>query len=246
MPWASSVAAHAVDGCELVLDRRRRPEDERTRDELEAAWRAILERRPHVFDGDLLSVRAIDVDGGRLRLEVETVGYREYLVQREGLELGVRPLGVTGVTYIGERVLIGRRSALVTQYPDRWEPVPAGSVAGPPPEVADGDVLAEQVLSELEEETGIRRGDVSELTVVGVIEDRADRVVDVCFRLHVEAAGVGDTVAAQADEHSEIRLCPPAEAERLAADAVASVPTMAPALALAARPAWPRWSAGRC
>ena len=186
---------------------------------------------PQLFDGPLLSVVALHVDGRDVRIEAAIVGYRDFVVQRQTpLALGVRPLAVTGVTRAGDGVLLGLRSASATQYPGLWEPVPAGSVAPS----AEPAALEDQLLAELREELGISRDEVASIALAGVVADESDGVVDVCFTLSVADAVGRRAVAehARLDEHSELRLCSPDAARALAADAAASVPTMAPMLAL--------------
>jgi 8-oxo-dGTP pyrophosphatase MutT (NUDIX family) len=241
---ASDYVVRHIDGCELRVAPHRTPREPELSAAIDAAWGAITARRPHVFDGELLSVRGVGVSGGRLCLDVERVGYKDYLVQREGLKLGVRPLAVTGVTLAGDDILIGRRSRLVTQFPGLWEPVPAGTVGLPPGDEGSQDVLAgqqqphrveEQLLRELDEEAGIPRESALSVVVIGVIEDASDGVVDVCFRVDVERAQAERAISGRSDqsEHEELRLCSPAEAQSLAADPTAAVPTRAPALPLA-------------
>ena len=210
----------------------RAPLDRAVERAVEAAWRTILAAEPQLFDGRLLSVRDLRVEGGTAKIEAEVVGYRDFVVQRRGLaDLGVRPLGVTGITRAGDGVLLGRRTADVTQYPGRWEPVPAGSVS--PSDAAH--VLEDQLLTELREEAGIGRADVESIAVVGVVDDEADDVVDVCFALTVPESVARRAVAEHANpgEHDELALRPAGAARELAADASAAVPTMAPMLRLA-------------
>ena len=205
------------------------PAVERT---VDAAWRTILATEPQLFDGRLLSVRDLRVEDGTAKIEAEIASYRDFVVQRRGLaDLGVRPLGVTGITRAGDGVLLGRRTAHVTQYPGVWEPVPAGSVS--PSDAAD--VLEDQLLAELREEAGIGRDEVEAIAVVGVVDDEADGVVDVCFVLTVPESVARRAVAEHANpgEHDELALRPARAAHELAADAAAAVPTMAPMLRLA-------------
>ena len=197
-----------------------------------AAWRTILAGDPHLFDGPLLSVRSLRVADRTVHIEAEVVGYRDFVVQRRGFaDLGVRPLGVTGVTRAGDGVLLGRRSPRATQYPSLWEPVPAGSVE--PSRAAN--VLEDQLLAELREETGISPDDVGTIAFVGVVDDEADAVVDVCFALTVPESIARRSVAehVKPGEHDELTLRSASAARELAADASAAVPTLGPMLRLA-------------
>jgi 8-oxo-dGTP pyrophosphatase MutT (NUDIX family) len=224
-------SATAASRCELVIVARR-PLDPAVERAVDAAWRSIRAGEPQLFDGALLSVRDLRTANGTVRIEAEVVGYRDFVVQRRGLaDLGVRPLGVTGITRAGDAVLLGRRTTSVTQYPGRWEPVPAGSVS--PSDRPD--VLEDQLLAELGEETGIDHDEVEAIAVVGVVDDEADHVIDVCFALTVAEAAARRAVAEHANpaEHAELALRSASAAVALAADASAAVPTMAPMLRLA-------------
>jgi 8-oxo-dGTP pyrophosphatase MutT (NUDIX family) len=84
---------------------------------------------------------------------VQECSYRFYAVQRadgdwQGLDCGVRPLGVKALTRRGEALLMGRRSRRVAFYPGLWEFVPGGGLE-------PGVEPAVQVLRELSEEAGM-------------------------------------------------------------------------------------------
>ena len=230
-------SATPVNRCELLISAGRGGHEPALERQIESAWRALTAANPRLFDGPLLSVRGLAVEGGALTLEAEVVGYREFVVQRGGLDLGVRPLAVTGVTWVGPDVLIGRRSAHVTQYPKRWEPVPAGSVAPPGRDTDAQAALASQLMSELGEEAGIVSAWVRAIDVVGVIDDLDNHVIDVCFAVTVDEGRARTAIRDRSpcDEHTDLRLCSADAVRKLALDRRAAVPTMALALELAAR-----------
>ena len=210
----------------------RAPPDPDVERAVDAAWQTIRSAEPQLFDGRLLSVRDLRVVDGTVHIEAEVVGYRDFVVHRRGLaDLGVRPLGVTGITRAGDGVLLGRRTSRVTQYPGLWEPVPAGSVS---PSDAP-DVLEHQLFAELREEAGIGRDEVEAIAVVGVVDDEADHVVDLCFVISVPEAVARRAVAEHKNpgEHDELALRSAGAARELAGDAATAVPTMAPMLRLA-------------
>jgi HAD superfamily hydrolase (TIGR01509 family) len=208
---------------------------------IDREWDAALGERPHLVDGEILSVLRIhQLLGGELVVEAVRSPYRAFLAQRRGIPLGLRPLGVAGVTVLQSSsddrrgIVIGRRGAHVTQYPLAWELVPSGGL--PPSRLcSDGTVDAKaQIASELTEEVGaVVKGEPIDLAL---IEDAGDAVVDLCYRLEVRADPDALSRHASANgEYDRIALLPlesPREALR-AYDA--RVPTVEPLLELLAR-----------
>lgn len=121
-----------------------------TIDEVDRAWAHACERNPRLFDGPLWHVAGVSRNGhGGVTLHVIESSYRFHAVRREGLETGIRPLGVKGLTRRGERLLLGRRSAGVHAEGGLWEFVPGGTLE-------PGRAPAEAIAHELHEEAGWR------------------------------------------------------------------------------------------
>lgn len=199
------------------------------------AWDSALARRPHLSDGEILVVDRIVAERDALIVEVARTRYRRFIAQRSGLALGLRPLGVSGVTIVhgptGESgIVLGRRTSSVTQYPGCWELVPSGGL--PASRAAlDGAVDAPgQLLEELAEEVGVKPR--AALVPLGLVEDLDEGVLDLCFLVETDEAPTLN------DEYDEIRLLPLADPRRaLAAIALAPgqlVATVEPLLGLLA------------
>lgn len=118
-------------------------------DEVDAAWERLRRRVPRAHDGPMLHVLGTGRDGhGGVSIHCVQTSYRFHAVGREGLDTGVRPLGVKAICVTPEgRLLMARRSVETLNYPGAWEFVPAGTME---PGVAPDDM----VLRELREETG--------------------------------------------------------------------------------------------
>ena len=122
--------------------------------EVDRRWAALCAANPKYFDGSLLQVLGTSRNGhGGVQIHVQECSYRFYAVQRadgdwQGLDCGVRPLGVKALTRRGEALLMGRRSRRVAFYPGLWEFVPGGGLE-------PGVEPAVQVLRELSEEAGM-------------------------------------------------------------------------------------------
>jgi hypothetical protein len=221
--------------------------DDDTAARVAACWTAARAERPSLTDGEIVTLRGIeraDVGGGGggLRVRAGLSRYRLFVAQRRGVALGLRPLGVTAITLLhvpgsdgAPLLVLGRRSARVTQYPGCWELVPSGGVARE--RVAPGGAVdvAGQLREELEEELGVAPARVLAMTPLGIVEDLADRVVDVAFRLDVEGepAALEAHVAAHA-EYDALAFAPLADvlSDRFDLRALAGeaglVPTVAP------------------
>jgi hypothetical protein len=165
------------------------PPDE-LRDRVDELWEEERGARPGLADGTMISVTAIEGD----RVVTRPCAYRLFVARERDAalreRLGVRALGVSGVLLIGgdrgERsVVLGRRSADVTEYGGAWELVPSGGIE-PRRAGRDGIVDVKAALfAELEEEAGLREDDVLEAMPLGLVHDIGQDGYDVCLALHV-------------------------------------------------------------
>lgn len=118
-------------------------------DAVDAAWDALRRRVPRAHDGPLLHVLGTSRNGhGGVSIHCIQSSYRFHAVGKEGLDTGIRPLGVKGITFAGDgRVLVGRRGDGTLNYAGLWEFAPAGTLE-------PGVDPATMILRELREETG--------------------------------------------------------------------------------------------
>jgi 8-oxo-dGTP pyrophosphatase MutT (NUDIX family) len=199
-----------------------------SREAIEAVWTAERARRGEaVFDGSLLAVTSIARSPAGIEVEASPVSYKAYVAQRQGVPLGLRALGVSGVTlgrWEGRSwVLVGRRASHVTLSPGQLELPPSGSV-GEEVVGADGTVgFLAKLLEELEEETGIAASAVTGTAPLGIIEDPGAFLVDVCCRLELAAR----PPLSPSNEYDELRWVTIEEARLLAAQAPVT-PTLPP------------------
>ncbi|MEQ9449352.1 MAG: hypothetical protein RLN70_10675 [Rhodospirillaceae bacterium] len=133
-------------------------------------------------------------------------------------DLQIRPLAVSGILSCPEGIVLGRRSANVTQNPSAWELVPSGGVDKS--SVKEGGVvdLNAQILSELKEEIGLPASAVENVRCVGLIEDTDHHLFDAAMEVKT-AWRAGDIFEsfrrAENDEYSEIQIMPAAKADTL-------------------------------
>ena len=162
-------------------------------DEVDQRWAALCKANPAYYDGRLYHVLGVHRNGhGGCMLHVIDCAYRFFAVQDEQFDLGVRGLGVKGITWRDDLVLMGLRSARVAAYKDMWEFAPGGSAE---PGV-DPSRLIQQ---ELREETGLST--VREPTPIAVLFDPVLRCWELVYRLE---AAPGDAIARPA-EYSQVQ-----------------------------------------
>jgi 8-oxo-dGTP pyrophosphatase MutT (NUDIX family) len=169
-------------------------------DEVDQRWDALRAANDAYFDGRLYHVLGVHRNGhGGAVLHVADCAYRFYAVQSPDFELGVRPLGVKGITGHGGRVLMGRRAASVSAYAGRWEFAPGGGVEpGDPPSAQPARTL----LAELREETG--RTARREPTPIAILFDDVLGTWEIVYRIDATRDGVPATA-----EYDELTWCAP-------------------------------------
>ena len=133
----------------IALQEERWIPDSMDLEEIDARWQDLCRMNHRYFDGDILQVLGVVRNGhGGVTIHVAPTSFRFYALQRDGLDIGTRVLGVKGLSRARDgRWLMGRRGSDVAFYPEKWEFVPGGSV---PPGRDPGEVL----LDELKEESG--------------------------------------------------------------------------------------------
>jgi 8-oxo-dGTP pyrophosphatase MutT (NUDIX family) len=162
--------------------------------EVERRWDELCTRNPAYFDGRLCHVFGVHRNGyGGAVIHAADCAFRFHAVQDELFDLGVRPLGVKGITTRGDRVLLGRRSASVAAYGGQWEFAPGGVVE-------PGEDPSATVARELEEETELAIG--SEPTPIALLYDPVIRAWEMVFRMQPSSEGPPTTA-----EYDELRWC---------------------------------------
>jgi 8-oxo-dGTP pyrophosphatase MutT (NUDIX family) len=154
---------------------------------VDTLWAEELRAHPTRFDGTLLSYAGRNGDVLRGRF----VAYRDYVAQRRdpalAPQLEVVPLAVCGLLVCDGDVAWARRSDETTQYPGRWETVPAGGIDAA--QLREGGIVdyEGQLLRELTEETGIEPARVVHTRPLAVLHDRCDEVIDIATLIEVSA-----------------------------------------------------------
>lgn len=150
---------------------------------IDQIWQEECRKRP-LFNGQFLS--ALSYDGNKL------IGaflpYKFYLAQMRHPDLKaalqIIPVSVSGLTFHGDSVMIGRRGAKVTDYPDYYELSPSGSID--PKCVEEGKVsLNMQIANELFEETGINSRRVKSIRFFSLAYEKKLQQIDLLAEIKV-------------------------------------------------------------
>ena len=161
-------------------------------DEIDRCWNNLCESNPAYFDGRLYHVLGVHRNGhGGCVLHVIDCAYRFLAVQNDGRELGVRGLGIKGVTERDGQYLLGRRSMNVSAYRGLWEFAPAGGVE-------PGREPAETIRHEMLEETGLRCE--GEPVPIAVLFDPVLK----CWELVFRVSACGDDLSTKSGEYSQL------------------------------------------
>ena len=148
--------------------------------EVDKIWsEAQIEHGAALTNGLIFSV--IDVVGPLITGRF--VDYKYFFVASRYPEifsdLQVRPLAVTGLSRCEGGIILGRRSANVTQDPGLWEFVPSGGIDRSSRQVNGSLDVTRQIRQELHEETGLKPELVVTISPRYVIEDTSSHVFDV-------------------------------------------------------------------
>lgn len=198
---------------------------------IDAAWLNLQARSGgHLFDAPMLAYSSTYSGGVLARI----VSYRHYATG------AVEALSVSGLTWLTNRLVVGRRSPSVSTCAGMLELVPSGAIE-PGRLVAAGHFdYAAQALQEFEEETGIPRSRATSCTAFGLYHDKANRVYDICVEIRLDMNEDEFRAALRpSHEYESIGLLDLSEACRLAMDSPHKlVPTTA-AILNTLRPATP-------
>ncbi len=155
-------------------------------EEVDRVWEESLAVNNSLFDGPMTFVRRL-TDAG---IEVFSGTYRFWYVQYLGkVDLGVSALAVSGVIRVGERLLVCKRGAGVSQHPKQWELAPSGGVVLPSEE-NHKDALLTQLHAEAREELNLSESDLDAPTALAIVADHKSCVIDVVIEMRCALSAV--------------------------------------------------------
>lgn len=172
-------------------------------DQIDRLWSHMLDMKPagNVFDGTIFSV----VQANEHELVCQSVPYRFFCAQRVDpalrQRLNLRVAAVSGITFIDDCVVIGRRSQALTQYPDFFELVPSGSIDTDFVQ-SDGIIdYRQQLANELAEELVPGPWDGISIRPLTLVFDRQESTFDLCCRIDLPS---GTSIPKSTDEYTEL------------------------------------------
>lgn len=154
---------------------------------IESHWRAATREKGRLlFDGPMCRLESFQVTGASLHLNLSDTSYKVFLgtnlshphlADQYGPEVLANPVGVSvGLVTNDNWMLLGVRNGKVAYYPSRIHPF-AGSL-----EPAEGGDVFAAAARELEEELSLKRDELRELTLVGIVADATIRQPELIFR----------------------------------------------------------------
>lgn len=163
-------------------------------EEVDARFEQICNSNSSVYDGRMLHVLGVHRNGyGGATIHVMECAYRMYAVQTETFDVGVRPLGVKGITTCGGFYLWGKRSSHVHQYKNKWEFVPAGVVE-------PGQHPDEVIERELSEEVALTPSTTP--IQIGIEFDRVTQTWELIYNVTVDSKETHPN-----KEYAEVKWC---------------------------------------
>lgn len=175
---------------------------------VEMLWREeTIARASKLFDGQILNFVSLENN----RMVGEFIDYKFYLAQLRdpGLQplLQITPIAISGFTLAGDKLLIGRRSQLVTQYRSLYECVPSGGIA--PSSLRGQEIdLEEQFRREFWEETAISVTEIKRIKPLQIVFDGS--FYEICAILEVNYTVIREKLE-PTEEYSELFWVPKAE-----------------------------------
>jgi hypothetical protein len=155
------------------------------KDEIETIWRQEQSQSSSpLFNGQLLNLIQLEEN----KIVGEFIEYKYYLAQLRHPSfkelLCIRPVCISAITCVGDKVLMGERSSNVTQYQNYFEVVPSGGI-DEKCLVNETIDLPRQFEKELWEETRISMTEIKKNEIFSLIYDFKEDSYELCAEIHL-------------------------------------------------------------
>jgi 8-oxo-dGTP pyrophosphatase MutT (NUDIX family) len=183
-------------------------------EEIDQHWKELKQHQPKLFNGDVMVMEEYEIVDGSLVAYGTFTDYKTAVAAKRVPALSeiLKPIGVSGIVtaFVNDAtvVVIGKRSATVTQYPGSWELVPAGSIDKSHIQPDNTISINQCILQELKEETGIGVEEVDEVRTIGLVWDKVECLYDICCLVRLKK-GVDITKRFIANSEYTSFLCLP-------------------------------------
>lgn len=181
---------------------------------IENIWNhEISNQNERLFNGQILNVVSFTEE----KMVAEFVDYKFYLAQLRDPNfepvLGIRTVCVSGITTIVDKVLMGRRSPTVSNFPKFYELVPSGGI-DPGSLVTNKIDITKQFEVELWEETGISVTEVKDIRPLGLVYDEDQKTYDFCAEIVVNYSALKEFLD-PSDEYEDLAWIPKHDIEKI-------------------------------
>lgn len=157
----------------------------------ETVWQQEKEKNPGLFNGKIFCLRDVETEaGGKALLKVSSSEYKYYkwamYKRNQGMYQEIMPAAVSAVLLDEEGNTLLSRRKNVTQYRERYELVPSGSL-----DYAE-DLTQEQVFAQIREELfqelagSIGQQDILSMRILGISCDIPEQVLDICAAVFIK------------------------------------------------------------
>ncbi len=171
--------------------------------EINQYWDFITKDNPSLFNGPLYQVVSFSFKktNQNIHLKLSELDYKNWLFQnhilkKKNKEKVAISLGVTGIVKNSQgEILIGRRRSNLYSYPNHLELPPSGAV-----EPGRGKP-EEQLIRELEEETGINNENISFIKPMVNYFDHKSNILDIAYLVCLKSSS---PLLKVSDEYSEL------------------------------------------
>ncbi|MCB0273034.1 MAG: hypothetical protein KDD46_08465 [Bdellovibrionales bacterium] len=149
---------------------------------IEKSWEQACQKNPSIFNGVIFSLLDYQLEKNKLSIRTFQTNYKNYIAQKLGTPLDIKPLSVNGVVVYHDSgawmIFIGKRSNSVYAKPNLFEMIPAGTIDERA--VRNGQLDYNiTVLDELIEETSISHQDIMHHQGFCLVWDPNDDVFDI-------------------------------------------------------------------
>lgn len=186
-------------------------------DELSDAKKALIQtiwdqeqkrREGKLHEGAILSAIAYDKES----LTGQFVPYKYFMAQLSDpslkKDLKIVPVSLSGMTLVGDNLIIAKRAWWVAEYPDHYELAPSGGIR--PPNAEQGYVdMKGQLLSELVDEVGIEADCVKSVRFFSLVRDHKSDGIELLAKIMVKPCGI----LSSSSEYTQVLTVPLTEVE---------------------------------
>lgn len=180
---------------------------------IQTIWEQEQKRRGgKLHEGAILSALAFD----QKSLTGQFVPYKYFLAQLFDpslkQDLKIVPVSLSGLTCIGDNLIVAKRAWWVAEYPDCFELAPSGGIR--PPNADQGYVdMKSQILSELEDEVGIQSDFVKNVRFFSLVRDYKSDGIELIARIVVKSCAI----LSSSSEYAQVLTIPFSEMANFAA-----------------------------